>query len=193
MFRPTASRTSSRSVTAPRLSTRCSGKASPLDSGGTPTDQARRLGLLGPADDLPPSPPTAASPVSALASLLAHKLRYLPGERDLVLLTHELGVRTRSGAEEVLTSSLVAYGAPFGGPGHSAMATTVGVPVALGALLLADGGVASRGVMAPTEEEVWRPLLARLKEKGLKVEEGRRKGKGMADVLARQMQSRLAT
>lgn len=128
--------------------------------------------------------------MGALASLLAHQLRYGEGERDLVLLHHELGLRRRDGREELLTSSLVEYGAPVGSSGHSAMAKTVGTPAALGALLLLDGGITERGVIGPTGASVWEPLLESLAANGLRFEEGRKDGRGISGLLKQQIDSR---
>jgi alpha-aminoadipic semialdehyde synthase len=98
---------------------------------------------------LPPLPTAAAAPVDLLATLLAHKLRYEPSERDLVVLAHEVVARPAGAppgaAEEVHTSQLVTYGTPRA----SAMSRTVGLPVAFAALRVLDGQVAVRGVHGP--------------------------------------------
>ncbi|GBE85762.1 predicted protein [Sparassis crispa] len=118
---------------------------------------------------LPPLPGKPAAPIDLFATLLAHKLRYLPYERDLVVLAHEIIARpTGSPAaggthEEVHTSSLVAYGTPKA----SAMSRTVGLPVAFAALQVLDGGVTLRGVQGPTHSEIYGNVLARLGEAGL--------------------------
>ncbi|KAI0001339.1 Saccharopine dehydrogenase-domain-containing protein [Russula compacta] len=103
-----------------------------------------------------PSTPTAElgraapiPPVDALALHLAHALRYAPHERDLVLLHHEIVARDRrSGAEQVHTSTLTAYGDARA----SAMARTVGLPVAFAALRVLDGAVRATGVCGPTAD-----------------------------------------
>ncbi|KAL1942345.1 hypothetical protein VTO73DRAFT_6409 [Trametes versicolor] len=119
---------------------------------------------------LPALPPTPAAPLDLFAVLLAHKLRYAPGERDLVVLSHEIVARAAGAAdgdEEVHASELVAYGSGEG----SAMARTVGLPVAFAALHVLDGGVRARGVQAPMEREVYGHVLARLEEAGLGMRE----------------------
>ncbi|RPD58275.1 hypothetical protein L226DRAFT_536764 [Lentinus tigrinus ALCF2SS1-7] len=130
---------------------------------------------------LPPLPSTPTAPLDLFAMLLAHKLRYAPHERDLVVLSHEIITRPKgSGAplaapwadEEVHTSSLVAYGTKEA----SAMSRTVGLPVAFAALQILDGGVRARGVQGPTDKEVYGNVLQRLEEAGLKVRESTRKG-----------------
>ncbi|KAI0758651.1 Saccharopine dehydrogenase-domain-containing protein [Trametes elegans] len=130
---------------------------------------------------LPPLPRAPTAPLDLFTTLLAHKLRYAPGERDLVVLSHEIVARPRGSTapllgagtdEEVHTSSLVAYGTPEA----SAMARTVGLPVAFAALQILDGGVCARGVQGPTGREVYSHVLQRLEEAGLGMRESVRRG-----------------
>ncbi|KAG6328213.1 hypothetical protein ID866_10876 [Astraeus odoratus] len=127
-----------------------------------------------------PLSPTAA-PIDLFAQVLTHKLRYAPGERDMVVLAHEIVVvpEGQAGAHrigsnaEVHTSTLIAYGTPRA----SAMATCVGLPVALAALLVLDGHKATTsglqgGVRGPTEVPgVWRAVLNGLEEVGVGMKE----------------------
>ncbi|TFY70293.1 hypothetical protein EVG20_g2710 [Dentipellis fragilis] len=137
-----------------------------------------------PDTSLPPIPSAPTAPADLLAILLAHKLRYAPHERDLVHLAHEVVVRPAGApphAEEVHTSTFTVYGDARA----SAMARTVGLPVALAALRVLDGRVTTRGVCGPTaEESVWRGVLEGLEERGLKVVEGRKRV-GIEGVLER--------
>ena len=81
------------------------------------------------------------------------------------MLSHEVIVRGRDDPlqEEVHRSSLVAYGDGSG----SAMAKTVGLPVAFAALDVLDGKVRVRGVTGPNEREVYEAVLGRLDQAGL--------------------------
>ncbi|KAI0665470.1 Saccharopine dehydrogenase-domain-containing protein [Trametes maxima] len=138
-------------------------------------------GAFEPLDaSLPPLPRAPTTPLDMFAALLAHKLRYLPGQRDLVVLSHEIVARPISSSsspltartdEEVHTSSLITYGTDYA----SAMARTVGLPVAYAALQVLDGGIRARGVRGPTDREVYTNVLARLEEAGLGVRESVRK------------------
>ncbi|TBU54781.1 Saccharopine dehydrogenase-domain-containing protein [Dichomitus squalens] len=129
---------------------------------------------------LPPLPSKPTAPIDLFATLLAHKLRYAPNERDLVVLSHEIVARPKgsrvsltapSADEEVHTSSLVTYGTRDA----SAMSRTVGLPVAFAALQILDGGVSARGVQGPTSKEVYGNVLRRLEEVGLGMRETVRK------------------
>ncbi|KAG1857273.1 Saccharopine dehydrogenase, partial [Suillus tomentosus] len=81
------------------------------------------------------------APIELFTSVLAHKLRYNPGERDMVVLLHEIvaqpSLPSIDSATEVHTSSLVAYG----NSEASAMARCVGLPVAFAALEVLYGNV----------------------------------------------------
>ncbi|KAI0057988.1 hypothetical protein BV25DRAFT_1919690 [Artomyces pyxidatus] len=120
-------------------------------------------------------------PADLLALHLAHTLRYQPDERDLVILHHEIIARTSQNTEEVHTSTLTVYGDAHA----SAMARTVGLPVAFAVLRVLGGGVRARGVCGPTVEEgVWKGVLDGLESKGLGVKEAVKTGVGMEGVLA---------
>lgn len=142
-----------------------------------------RLSVLRPragtpvAMDLPPVPTGPHPSIEYLTALLAQKLRYLPHERDLVVLSHELTTipeaHNNSGeGSEVWTSTLVVYGTAE----ESAMSRCVGLPVALAALRVLDGQVRARGVCGPGEEEVYKPILMDLHEAGLVMQERVREG-----------------
>ena len=104
----------------------------------------------------------------------------------MVFLSHELIARPRSedpdtdAREEIHTSSLIVRGTPE----HSAMALTVGLPVAFAALRILDGGIHVRGVRGPTADAgLYRPILRDLETVGLGMQESivrRKKGAGVA-------------
>ncbi|KAL0579711.1 hypothetical protein V5O48_002275 [Marasmius crinis-equi] len=120
---------------------------------------------------LPPLPIKPASPLDLFTLLLSHKLRYAPNERDAVVMSHELitTVPGQPDREEIHTSSLIAYGDEK----YSAMARTVGLPVALAALAVLDGRVdkSLKGVHGPGHETVRRAVLKGLHDVGLGMEE----------------------
>ena len=149
---------------------------------------AAAYALSPPPSTPPPVPRQTApiTPVDALALYLAHTLRYAPHERDLVLLHHEIVARDpRSGAEQVHTSTLTAYGDARA----SAMARTVGLPVAFAAQRVLDGAVRATGVCGPTADEaVWKGVLEGLGSRGLGIRENVKSGPSMEGVLAAGLQ-----
>ncbi|KAL0057758.1 hypothetical protein AAF712_015588 [Marasmius tenuissimus] len=90
------------------------------------------------------------------------------GERDFVMLQHKFVVSWPDGREEVRTSTLEAYGAPFGS-GYSAMAQTVGVPCGIATQLVLDGAWKGKvlGVTTPYTKEICDPIRERLEKEGL--------------------------
>lgn len=122
--------------------------------------------LFGTPGLLPALPTEPMAPLDIFTSVLATKLRYEPGERDMVVLVHEVITKSNGSPslpEEVHTSSLIAYGDGR----YSAMARTVGLPVAIAALRVLDGKVDMRGVYGPGDASVREPVLKGLEEEGL--------------------------
>ncbi|KAF7299176.1 hypothetical protein MIND_00866300 [Mycena indigotica] len=109
------------------------------------------------------------APLDLFAHLLSSTLNYLPGERDMVILEHQVVAHTpgRANSDEVHRSSLIA----FGNDRATAMAQTVGLPVAIAALNVLDGKVTVRGVAGPTDASVYKPVLAGMEEFGLGMKE----------------------
>ena len=50
---------------------------------------------------------------------------------------------------------------------RTAMAKTVGLPLAIGALRVLDGTITRRGVVIPTVKDVYEPILAALADHGI--------------------------
>ncbi|KAG5641453.1 hypothetical protein DXG03_005142 [Asterophora parasitica] len=137
-------------------------------------DALEWLGLLpapGRNERMPALPTEPMSAIDIFAYLLANKLAYAPNERDMVVLSHEI-ITQQKGApfKEVHTSSLITYGTPRA----SAMARTVGIPVAIAALRVVDGTISLRGVQGPTDASVYNPVLRGLDELGLGMTEASR-------------------
>jgi alpha-aminoadipic semialdehyde synthase len=149
------------------------------------------LGLT--PEGVPNNAPSAISlkpqaPIELFTSVLAHKLRYNLGERDMVVLSHEIVAQPSlmDSATEVHTSRLVAYG----NSEASAMARCVGLPVAFAALEVLYGSVQIRGVHGPTERSLYGAVLDGLQGAGLEMKESVIKGSGMERVLAEGLRAR---
>ncbi|KAL5278904.1 AASS family protein [Megaselia abdita] len=122
-------------------------------------EQIESLGLL---DETPVV--KMNSPLDTLTYYLSKRLAFEPHERDLVILRHEVGIRWNDGKREERGINFVAYGQPNG---HSAMAMTVGTPAAIAAKMILDGEIQKRGVCLPFTQDIYRPLLSRLRAEGL--------------------------
>ena len=108
-----------------------------------------------------PVPKHAATPLQALAVLLQEKLQFEAGERDMIVLRHQFEAAYPEGDEERIVSTLIDYGIPHG---DSAMARTVGLPVAVAAELVLDRLLGTHaGLQIPITSDIYRPVLDRLK------------------------------
>jgi len=108
--------------------------------------------------------PSSSSPIETLCPVLLEKMQYEAGEHDMVVMNHGFGIETREGKEEYITSTLVAYG----DSNHSAMARTVGYPVAAAAkTLMEDDSTHGLGVVTACHEKMWRNVLPLCEKQGI--------------------------
>lgn len=115
-----------------------------------------------------PLPDEAATPLDALAHLVADKLRFKEGEQDMVVLEHRFVARGADGRERQITSRLVLYGTAGD---DSAMARAVGLPAAIACGLILDGRIELTGVRIPVSEAIAGPILEELAKRGFEVTE----------------------
>ena len=101
-------------------------------------------------------------------SYLSKQLALGPSDRDLVVLRHEVGILWPDQRHEVRGINLVCYG-EIGG--YSAMARTVGYPAAIATKMLLDGEIQKKGMVLPFVQNIYRPMLNRLKAEGIVAEE----------------------
>ncbi|XP_076863437.1 alpha-aminoadipic semialdehyde synthase, mitochondrial isoform X2 [Brachyhypopomus gauderio] len=108
--------------------------------------------------------PRADTILAALAKHLETKLSFEKGERDMIILRNDVGIRHPTGELETKHISLVVYGDP---KGFSAMAKTVGYPAAIVARMLLNGELNTKGLVVPMTKNIYGPVLRRLQEEGL--------------------------
>uniref|UniRef100_A0A8C7WFE9 Aminoadipate-semialdehyde synthase n=1 Tax=Oncorhynchus mykiss TaxID=8022 RepID=A0A8C7WFE9_ONCMY len=87
------------------------------------------------------------------------------GERDMIIMRNDVGLRHSTGELETKHISLVVYG---DSNGFSAMAKTVGYPAAIAARMVLDGEIRTKGLVVPMTKDIYGPALKRLQEEGLK-------------------------
>uniref|UniRef100_A0A7M4FXZ6 Alpha-aminoadipic semialdehyde synthase, mitochondrial n=1 Tax=Crocodylus porosus TaxID=8502 RepID=A0A7M4FXZ6_CROPO len=117
------------------------------------------LGLLG---DEPV--PIADSIVGALAKHMERKLPFGAGERDMIVMRNEIGLRHPSGHFEDKLIDLVVYGDD---KGYSAMAKTVGYPTAIAAKMVLNGEIDAKGMVIPLTKNIYGPVLERIRSEGI--------------------------
>jgi saccharopine dehydrogenase (NADP+, L-glutamate forming)/spermidine synthase len=109
--------------------------------------------------------------LDVLADRMAKALAYRPGERDMLVMRHDLTFSRDAGKRrERVTAIMVDYGIP---DGDSSMARTVTLPAAIGVRMLLEGTIAERGVHVPLEPGIYEPVLAELAELGITFTETR--------------------
>jgi len=131
------------------------------------------LGLLGSDKDYDSVAEALAAGKTARGALcdrLEERLSYSDGESDMVLLYHEFEIESRDGTRRKVTSTLKEIGKPYPA-GPSAMATTVGLPVAIAALLVLNGTIRRRGVILPLTKDIYEPVLRKLSAFGVQCTE----------------------
>ncbi|UOQ51369.1 saccharopine dehydrogenase family protein [Hymenobacter cellulosivorans] len=109
-----------------------------------------------------------ATPAQLLERLLTEKWQLQDGDHDMIVMQHTLDY-TLAGVPHRWESSLVVLGDDAT---HTAMAKTVGLPVAMAVRRLAAGLVTQRGVLIPTEPSLYEPILNELAaDYGIRFEE----------------------
>lgn len=101
----------------------------------------------------------AATPAELLLHLLIPKWKLEAGDRDMVVMMHEIE-HERAGRRYRLTSSMVCKGNENG---DTAIAQTVGLPLGIMVKLIATGRLNDfRGVQIPLMPEAYQPILQEL-------------------------------
>ena len=106
---------------------------------------------------------TRGSNADILGKRMLEKCGYADGERDMIVMQHEFLIRYDN-REEHVYSTLVEYGIPGG---DSAMARTVGLPLAIATRMVLDGRIVERGVVTPVKPGIYNPILDELEGVGI--------------------------
>lgn len=104
-----------------------------------------------------------ATPAQILQHLLEQKWKLKHGDLDLVVMVHEF-VYSQNSQQHKITSTLALKGDD---ELHTAMAKTVGLPMAIAAKLILTGKLILQGVIIPVEEAVYTPILEELADLGV--------------------------
>lgn len=107
------------------------------------------------------------TPAQILQKILEEKWVLGPEDKDLIVMQHDF-VYLLNGQEKRKRSTLVVTGKD---QVHTAMAITVGLPLAIGVKMMMLGQIKLRGVIMPVMPEVYLPILKELEEYGVKFTE----------------------
>ncbi|MBI5538812.1 MAG: saccharopine dehydrogenase NADP-binding domain-containing protein [Bacteroidia bacterium] len=105
-----------------------------------------------------------ATPAQVLQHLLEPKWVLSPEDKDLIVMQHKFEYEL-NGKRKEITSSLVVIGKDST---DTAMAITVGMPVAIAAEMLLKGQIKVTGVHVPVIPELYNPILDELEKYGIK-------------------------
>jgi len=104
-----------------------------------------------------------ATPAQCLQHILAKKWTLTPEDRDMVIMYHKVGYRL-NGAFHQTDATMVVLGEDSE---VTAMAKTVGLPVAIAARLILQGAIQTPGVQIPISAEIYNPMLEELEQNGI--------------------------
>ena len=102
-----------------------------------------------------------------LELVLLDRWRLLPGDHDEVVMYHKIGF-VKNGQSQLLHSVMCVTGED---EMHTAMAKTVGLPLALGVELVLSGSCPEKGVVFPISRYWYNEILPRLEKMGIRFEE----------------------
>jgi len=105
--------------------------------------------------------------MDVFCKILLDKLKYEPGERDLLVMHHEFLAKYNNKRQRI-TSTMIDYGIPNG---DSSMSRTVGLPAAIAVKLILDGVIQKTGVHIPVKPEIYKPILAELEKQDITFKE----------------------
>lgn len=126
------------------------------------------LGFFG--NDLLPK--TTGSPAAILQAILEKNWKLYPEDKDMIVMQHLFEIKNAEGIKEI-RSSMVCIGQDST---YTAMAKTVGLPLAIAVDLFLDGKINLKGLHVPVLPEIYNPILAVLKSHGISFREEVRLG-----------------
>ncbi|MBO9583304.1 MAG: saccharopine dehydrogenase NADP-binding domain-containing protein [Flavobacterium sp.] len=104
-----------------------------------------------------------ATPAQILEKILSESWALEPDDKDMIVMYHKFGYEL-NGEKKQIDSKMVCIGDD---QTYTAMAKTVGLPVAIATLLILNGKITTPGVQLPIKKEVYEPILKELEEYGV--------------------------
>ncbi len=104
-----------------------------------------------------------ATPAQILQRILEDKWTLKPDDKDMIVMYHKFGYKINDKFKQI-DSQLVVKGED---QTYTAMAKTVGLPVAIAALKILKGEIKTPGVQLPITKEIYEPILQELEQYGI--------------------------
>lgn len=127
----------------------------------------KQLFYLGMDDDKTVINKGTCTAADVLQFALEQKLALQPGDKDMVVMVHEIEFE-KDNRSYKHTSSLVLEGED---DHRTAMAKTVGLPLGIAARLILNGKIGVKGLHIPVIPQIYHPVLAELEEQGIRFTE----------------------
>ncbi len=108
-----------------------------------------------------------ATPARILQYILEDSWSLSDNDKDMIVMYHKFGYELQ-GKKRQLDANMVVLGE---NRTHTAMARTVGLPVAMATLLMLNNKITTTGVQIPTSSEIYTPILAELETYGVQFRE----------------------
>ncbi|RXP56594.1 saccharopine dehydrogenase [Lutibacter sp. HS1-25] len=104
-----------------------------------------------------------ATPAQILEKILKDSWTLKKDDKDMIVMQHLFGYQL-NGEKHQIVSSMICMGE---NETYTAMAKTVGLPVAIATLKILNGEITNPGVQMPIKKEVYQPILKELAENGI--------------------------
>lgn len=104
-----------------------------------------------------------ATPAQILEKILSDKWTLSQEDKDMIVMYHKFGYEL-NGERKQIDSTMVCIGE---NQTYTAMAKTVGLPVAMATLQILNGNINLTGVQLPIHKEIYQPILKELEEFGI--------------------------
>lgn len=104
-----------------------------------------------------------ATPAQILQKILSDSWSLEPDDKDMIVMYHKFGYEI-NGIKQQIDSKMVCIGDD---QTYTAMAKTVGLPVAIATLLILNKKITTPGVQIPIKREVYEPILKELEDYGV--------------------------
>ena len=108
-----------------------------------------------------------ATPAQMLQKILMDSWTLAPNDKDMIVMYHKFGYEL-NGEKHQIDSTMVTLGED---QTYTAMAKTVGLPVAIAAMAILNKKITTPGVQIPIKKEVYTPILEELEDYGINFKE----------------------
>ena len=105
-----------------------------------------------------------ATPAQILQHILEQKWTLAPEDKDMIVMWHRFRFKTATGEDKEIHSSMVVKGDD---QRYTAMAKTVGLPLAISVKMILNGTITTPGVHVPILKEIYNPILDELENYGI--------------------------